>query len=223
MELIKKHGIVLFALLLVMHGLFIYFGKEEPRTFSKLLLMPLLALYLYASAKKLNRQKNLPAFAGLFFAFLGDLLLTQKGESFFLLGMLAFIGTHICYSLYFLTLQKLDFSRGKPMLLAALALLILSSEVMHLTGDSLGSFKVPILLYMVIIGAMTVFATNTIHHTATKQLTIQYFIPGAGLFVLSDSILALNLFVYHEVWLDIAVMLTYGTAQCLLVLGFSKR
>jgi uncharacterized membrane protein YhhN len=190
---------------------------------SKLLLLPLLALYLYASAEKAGRDMNLPAFAGLFFSFLGDLLLTQSGELFFLFGMAAFIGTHICNSIYFLKLQPLNFVRNNAALIAAFILVIVSGAVMAKLGSSLGSFREPIMLYMIIICCMALFAANTINHPVLKQLSIRYFIPGAGLFVLSDALLALNKFVYHEAYLDIAVMLTYGVAQCLLVMGFSRR
>ncbi len=166
---------------------------------------------------------NLPAFAGLFFSFLGDLLLTQTGELFFLLGMAAFIGTHICNSIYFLKLQTLSFVKNPAVLIAAFLLVFVSGAVMGTLGASLGSFREPIILYMVIICCMAVFATNTYNHPVLKQLAIRYFIPGAALFVLSDALLALNKFAYHETYLDLAVMLTYGAAQCLLVMGFSRR
>ena len=223
MNLIKKQGILLFAVVLVAHLFFIYNGQGDLRTLTKLLLLPLLALYLYASAEKAGRNMNLPAFAGLFFSFIGDLLLTQNGELFFLLGMAAFIGTHICNSIYFLKLQPLHFVKNNIALIAGFVLVIVSGAVMAKLGSSLGSFREPIILYMVIISCMAVFAANTFNHTVLKHLAIRYFIPGAGLFVLSDALLALNKFYYHETYLDIFVMLTYGAAQCLLVMGFSRR
>lgn len=223
MSLIKKYGVIIFAILLLLHCAFIYIGETELRTISKFLLIPFLVLYLLAATSKTQAGYNLPAYAGLFFAFLGDVLLSRSGEQFFLFGMLAFIGTHISNSIYFLKIQKLDFSKGRPMLFAAIILLIISSEVMSKTASLLEDFKVPIMLYMAIISVMAILAANTINHTQTKQLAVRFFIPGAGFFVLSDALLALNKFLYHEPSLDILVMLTYGAAQCLLVMGFSRR
>ena len=223
MTKIKKYGLWLFAIVLLIHLFFIYAGNSQGRTVSKLLLIPLLIVYLYASAQKAGRTMNLPAFAGLFFAFLGDLLLNQTGELYFLLGMAAFIGTHICNSIYFLRLQRLDYVKNNAALLAGFILVVVSGAVMAKLSSSLGSFREPIILYMVIICCMAVFAANTFNHPVLKHLATRYFIPGAGLFVLSDALLALNKFYYHQPTLDLAVMLTYGLAQWLLVIGFSRR
>lgn len=223
MNLIKKNGILLFAVVLFAHLYFIYSGNSDLRMLSKLLLLPLLALYLYASAEKAGRTMNLPAFAGLFFSFLGDLLLTQTGELYFLLGMAAFIGTHICNSIYFLKLQRLSFVKNNAALIAGFVLVFVSGAVMGTLGNKLGNLREPIILYMAIICCMAVFAANTFNHPVLKQLAIRYFIPGAAFFVLSDALLALNKFYYHEAMLDLVVMLTYGVAQCLLVMGFSRR
>ena len=46
-----------------------------------------------------------------------------------------------------------------------------------------------------------------------------FFITGALLFVLSDSLLAVNLFVMQQWVLSLGVMATYATAQYLIVKG----
>lgn len=223
MHLIRKYGISFYWMVLAIHLFLVYSGAGSLRTLSKLVLIPLLALYLYASAEKAGRSMNLPAFAGLFFAFLGDLFLTRGGELYFLLGMAAFIGTHISNSIYFLKLQPFLFSKLRVSLIAAVVLVFISGAVIGKTGPALGNFKIPIMVYMIIISCMAIFAANTFNHTILKELATRYFIPGASLFVLSDAILAMNKFYYHESLADIAVMLTYGAAQCLLVMGFARR
>jgi uncharacterized membrane protein YhhN len=45
------------------------------------------------------------------------------------------------------------------------------------------------------------------------------FIIGATLFVISDSLLAVNLFAYSRMLLSLCVMLTYASAQYLIVKG----
>ena len=69
---------------------------------------------------------------------------------------------------------------------------------------------------------MAVLASNTFTSTNFKKEAITCFIPGAAFFVLSDGLLALNKFLYHQPILDILVMLTYGLAQYFLVRGFVK-
>ena len=58
-------------------------------------------------------------------------------------------------------------------------------------------------------------------HTMGKlnPATSAYFITGAVLFVLSDSILAINLFILKQEMVGLAVMATYAAAQYFLVKG----
>jgi uncharacterized membrane protein YhhN len=216
MVLIKKYGLPLFLLVLLLHLVCIYLEMSTIRLITKLLLLPILILYLAAEPGKTSPV----VYIGLFCSFMGDLLLTRSGEIFFLLGMLAFIGTHICNILFFYRLQK--GYPGKPvnLVLAVVVLAVISGGVYFLLADQLGSFRVPILVYMAIISLMAVMATQTWVHPGLIQTSIRCFIPGAALFVLSDGLLALNKFLLHTGSIDVAVMFTYGMAQYLLVKGF---
>ena len=216
MAIYKKYGGWLFALTLVLHCLFIYLGMEELRTATKFLLLPILIGYLLSYSGKISAL----VYGGLVCSFLGDLLLSRQGESFFLFGMLAFIGTHICNSLFFARLQKGKIGKGKEGMIALLMLLVFSFLVFMLIEDNLGNFKLPILLYMLIISLMAFLATGTIQIESIKTTAIRFFIPGAVLFVVSDATLAINKFLVHQTYLDIMVMLTYGLAQYFLVKGF---
>lgn len=216
MLLIKKYGLPVFLLILLLHLICIYLEMSTPRLITKLLLLPILMLYLAAEPGKTSPV----VYMGLFCSFMGDLLLTRSGEVFFLLGMLSFIGTHICNTFFFYRLQK--GYPGKPMnlVLALVVLAVISGGVYFLLADQLGSFRIPILVYMAIISLMAVMATQILVHPGLIQTSIRCFIPGATLFVLSDGLLALNKFLLHTGFIDIAVMLTYGMAQYLLVKGF---
>lgn len=216
MLLIKKYGLPVFLLVLFLHLICIYLEMSNLRLITKLLLLPILMLYLAAEPGKASPV----VYVGLFCSFMGDLLLTRSGEIFFLLGMLAFIGTHVCNILFFYGLQKGH--PGKPMnlVLAVVVLAVISGGIYFLLADKLGSFRVPILAYMAIISLMAVMATQTWVNPGLIQTAIRCFIPGAALFVLSDGLLALNKFLLHTGSIDIAVMLTYGMAQYLLVKGF---
>ena len=70
---------------------------------------------------------------------------------------------------------------------------------------------------------MAVFAANIISDRGKRNLAVQYFIPGAILFMASDATLAVFKFKYVDVnFLQVIVMITYGYAQCLMAQGFTK-
>jgi len=213
---IKKYGLPVFLLILFLHLICISLEMSTFRLITKLLLLPILMLYLTAEPGKTSPV----VYIGLFCSFMGDLLLTRSGEVFFLLGMLAFIGTHVCNIFFFYRLQKGYPGNPMNLVLALVVLAVISGGVYFLLADQLGSFRVPILVYMAIISLMAVMATQTLVDPGLIQTSIRCFIPGAALFVLSDGLLALNKFLLHTGFIDIAVMLTYGLAQYLLVKGF---
>jgi uncharacterized membrane protein YhhN len=69
---------------------------------------------------------------------------------------------------------------------------------------------------------MTILSANLADSKRYNNAAIYYFIPGAGLFVLSDGLLAINKFNLQDPTMDIFVMLTYGLAQLYLVMGYYK-
>lgn len=219
MTVFKKYGALLFALLLLCHCLFIYLGMSDLRLLTKFLLLPFLIIYLFALSPV---KPHVLVVCGLLFSFAGDVILACSGEVFFLVGMLAFIGTHICNSFFFMQLQKGYKGNETGSLLAVTILGVFSAFVFRLLQPSLGSFQWPILFYMFIISIMAVLATRTMNNTSLKSVAMGCFIPGAALFVLSDATLAVNKFLWHEPLVDIVVMLTYGMAQYYLVRGFAK-
>lgn len=218
MRFIKKYGTSIFLALLLVHLVCIYMDLPAWRMISKLVLIPFLLLYLSAS-----REGIVPSLviSGLVFSFAGDLMLTFSGEVFFLLGMFAFICTHVCNFIFFVKLQKADKSGGIiSMVLMAGFMLALGCYVLFSLNGLLGSLQVPIIVYMLMISAMAIAAAGTSRNAFVKRVAAQCFIPGAVLFALSDGILAMNKFAWHHSSADIAVMATYGMAQYFLVKGF---
>jgi uncharacterized membrane protein YhhN len=97
MQSLRPPAGLLFFAVLVLHCLCIYYGWQEARLVTKLLLVPVLSCALFISA----RGVPVWVYTGLACCFLGDLLLAQTGELFFMLGMLAFILAHVANSIYF--------------------------------------------------------------------------------------------------------------------------
>jgi hypothetical protein len=209
--------IILFFLTLFVHLYAIVAQMPTIRIISKCLLLPLLIIYLTVSTPN-TTAINKMALLALFFSWLGDVVLLGEGN-YFVLGMLAFNMTHVQNGKLFLRLHPIRFL-GATWIGLGLALGTISL-VYYFLQYSLGTFLIPVVVYMVFISAVWVLCFNLTNQPKYKAAAISFFIPGMFLFVLSDGILAFNKFLLHqpERW-DIWVMLTYALAQWLLTEGY---
>jgi uncharacterized membrane protein YhhN len=212
-----------FVLLLAIHLFSIVFGLGGVRMITKSLLLPLLIVYLIMATGKsiLENRFGKWAIAALLFSWWGDLLLMADGTFFFLVGMLSFMLTHISNSRLLFMLQSLRISiyTGMGFVFALLAVLGFYVAL----KDSLGSFQLPVVIYMVLISFSLVMAFNLMNQVDFRSTAVSFFIPGIGLFILSDAILAFNKFLFQSpaTW-DVWVMLTYGLAQWMITEGYRQ-
>lgn len=85
----------------------------------------------------------------------------------------------------------------------------------------LGDLKIPVLVYAVVICSM-LLATVHIYFNVNEPSN-KLYVGGALLFVVSDSLLAVNKF-YHPIYLSgVLIMLTYCMAQYFIVAGFVRE
>jgi len=223
MRLIKKKGIIIFWLFLVADCFFIFLNQLSIANIFKALLVPVLIAYLLLNARKgVHLVSKIYFITGLFFAWLGDLFLIKNNDTFFLIGMCSFLLTHIIYAISFYNIRPISFSKSYQSLIAALFMIGISIPFYLLLEGYLGAFKLPIIVYMIAISAMVIFATNILQSVTKRSLAVNFFIPGAILFVLSDAILAVNKFYLMESFLNVVVILSYGYAQALIAEGFCK-
>lgn len=223
MNLIKKNGIIFFWIILFAHCAFIYLDKSYYQHLTKLMLIPILFFYLALNVKKDAYQNSkVIIYLGLFTSFLGDLLLIYTGDGFFLAGMAAFLITHICYTIFFLKANNVKFNKSTEFAITAILITIVAIKLLDFLKPYLGGLTLPVKIYMAAITIMTASAANLIGDKKLKNLALSFFLPGALLFVLSDFVLAINLFLYKDTILNIVVMISYGYAQCLFVQGFAK-
>lgn len=217
MQFLRKNGIVVYFLVLIVHCFSIYLETETLRVVTKLLLVPILAVWLIAQK---GTAFSVVVYLGLLSCFAGDVLLLFTGELFFLTGMLCFIKAHVFNSVYFIKLQDPRHSRMREAYAAAVILILLSVVVFVVLNPYLGIFRIPVLVYMLIISIMAILAANTAANGSVRRIAIRYFIPGAALFVISDAVLAINKFMAQQPMLNIIVMATYGGALYFMVKGF---
>lgn len=224
MQMLKKSWMIIFWIALILNCYFIYTGQHFQQSLTKIALVPALLFYIFSNTHNSYFKNNkILIFTAFTCAWLGDILLLNKGDMFFLSGMLAFACTHILFIIIFYRIHKLSISTARPAFTAALILISALYVLYKFIGPNLGSFKIPILIYMGIISSMAIMAVNLWSSGIRKNIVAMYFIQGAALFIISDALLALQLFLFHDIiLLAVAVMLTYGCALSLFAGGFTK-
>lgn len=191
-------------------------GNETLRIITKPLIIPILAgIYHLNAIPSTRKNYKDPVLLGLFFSWIGDILLQH--DEFFIPGLISFLTAHIFYIFFFSTTQSANtsFFKLRPvMLIAVIAYLI---ELMLLLWPHLGGMKIPVLIYGITISTM--LSAAFWQYQKLDNTTALYFIIGAGFFVASDSILALNKFKKPFDSAGIYIMSTYILAQLFIVLG----
>ncbi len=217
----KINYAVLFWAVALVHLFCIYMNWPQQRVYSKFILVPILMWYLFKSPESDKPLKGMwRAYLGLFFSWVGDVLLIGEGPSFFLSGMIAFITAHVYYSLFFIQTVPVKKETAAVFYKTLIGLSVVCGVLFLLLRSALGAYQVPILLYMLFISLMASLAVHTTSNPAYQNFALQTFVPGALLFVTSDALLATNKFYAHLPVLDLGVMLTYAGAQYFLTKGF---
>ncbi|MBT9485025.1 lysoplasmalogenase [Sediminibacterium sp.] len=215
----------IYVVVLLVHCFLLWSEQLEMARITKILLMPLLLLYLAEalapSTIKLKLSTRLVALAFLA-SWGGDIFLLYTGNLFFIGGMLCFILAHFCYIILFINIQPFKISNAFLPIMGGIVVLVMGAIILNHLAPKLGDLFLPVLVYMIVIATMFSSSILISCNAGTKQFGINYFVPGAALFVLSDSVLSLNIFAYKNVFLGVIVMLTYGFAQFLLAKGFKN-
>lgn len=211
---------LIFGLLSVIELVSLQFGFTFLHTLTKPLLMPVLIGMLYYSGIAGTKRKWI--LIGLFFSWLGDifLLLDSKGSIFFIAGLVSFLITHIFYILYFLSIVNPAPSLLKKQPLLIVLTLCYGSSLVFLLFPYLGELKIPVIVYATVICSMLLSSLH-LYNKIEKPANLFFFL-GAALFVISDSLLAVNKF-YQPIPLSgVWTMLTYCSAQYLIVKGSTR-
>ena len=205
----------LFCIISLIEISLVALGQQEFRIYSKPLIIPLLGLVYLQSTPRSKPFFQDAVLIALLFSWVGDILLQLEG--LFVPGLLAFLTAHIFYIVFFMrTVSQSDsFFKLRPvMIIAVIAYLI---ELMYLLWPTLGEMKVPVLFYGITISTM--LSAAFWQYQKLENKTALYFIIGASLFVLSDSLLAVDKFRSSFSFAGISIMSTYILAQLFIVQG----
>ena len=157
---------------------------------------------------------------GLVFSLLGDVVLQAPGR-FFLLGVGAFFLAHLAYIVGFLqNIQTPDWRMAIPVLLVGIAFWLLNGRIRQgLLQQGESALVVPVMAYALVLSLMWLAALSTLFRPGWTEPPAALVSLGAGLFFLSDSVLAYNRFVRALPASDLVVMVTYHLGQILIAGG----
>ena len=155
----------------------------------------------------------------LVFSLLGDisLMFVDKSPHFFTAGLAAFLLAHILYILVFLKDKN---TTKKPWLFSGV-LMLYGACLFFLLKDNLGVMLLPVFLYMLVILSMAISAY--LRQGSVPKISFIFVLTGAFLFLISDSILAINKFYEPLPSSNISIMFTYAFAQLFIVFGLLKQ
>ena len=186
----------------------IYLEKQLMVNFAKPMLMITLFWYYYSNTKQLNKYFVL----GLFFSFLGDLLLLGTGEVYFIFGLLFFLIAHVFYII--MVLRLISARKPKDFIMAGVPFLLLFLVLMNVLFAGLGSMKIPVIIYAMTISFFGIVSLVLYLETKTKSSLL--LLVGVLIFISSDTILALNLFYKTQSFYPLLIMISYVLAQYLI-------
>ncbi|WP_209332133.1 lysoplasmalogenase [Lunatimonas salinarum] len=214
----------LFLLAAIADMAFVTQGEPQFRYASKPLIVTGLLFYFLTSTNSIKGsilRKSVAA--GLIFSIAGDTLLLFP--NLFLFGLGAFLMTHICYIVAFKLTQNQGFNPLNVNFVRTfffnLPIYIAAAFVYFLIRKNLQDLQIPMVIYIMVIVMMVTMARERFGKTNAASFW-QVFL-GAALFLVSDSILALNRFFQPIDDAGILIMGTYTMAQLLIVMGIRSH
>jgi uncharacterized membrane protein YhhN len=144
----------------------------------------------------------------LVFSGCGDLLLAFDE---FIFGVAAFLLAQLSYALIFKAYWQSISTRWAM----SVGLLIYMVFMAWLLLPSLGDLQLPVMAYLLVISAMGLLAVQS-------SLPIRWAVLGAVVFIISDSLIAVNKFISPVPFESYWIMSTYYAAQFMLVTSLLK-
>lgn len=178
---------------------------------SKPLLMISLFFFYFQKVKQNMKISDKIMLVSLIFSCLGDTFLMFQGKNpqFFLLGLGSFLVAQLAYSGVFKPLGVTSYNKRFPFIIYGfLFVLLLSNKIPK-------GFMLPISAYAPAIMWMGITAAER----QTNQKSYLFVLIGAILFIISDSLIAVNKFAFSIPLSGLWIMATYIAAQYLIVEG----
>lgn len=171
-----------------------------------LIILTLIILYYFSAIRR-----SYWYLLALLFSLFGDIFLLNK-TNYFLLGIASFLMTQIMYSI--LIIKLLNKSSIKQKLIASFPFIVFFSILISVLGSKLDEYFVPVIIYAVAISVFGILSLLNYQLNSTKSS--RFLLVGAVLFIISDTMIALNKFQEPKLIYPVAIMITYIFAQYLI-------
>lgn len=213
----QKHWVFLFVAALIGDISGLQLENTTLQFFCKPMIIPAIIGFFYSSTHQITKGVHKWVLLALLFSWAGDILLMFQDQDsvFFLLGLSAFLSAHIFYIAFFHNLRIKENIKSNPWLLVIVV--VYYATLISFLSPFLGDMKLPVRIYGIVISFMFMLAMHML--SIKNKVAGRWMVLGAFLFVLSDSLLALNKFYQPFESANILIMLTYGFAQFYIVKG----
>lgn len=210
----------LFVLIVIIYFTGMALQEDTVQFIFKPFLMGSLLFYFLICTSNTSSPLKKWVVAALAFSVAGDTLLmfANASELFFILGLLSFLIAHLFYIIIFHHIRTHHQIAGKWY--AAIIVAVYYFTIISFLLPFLGSLKYPVITYGLVISFMLLVAMHL--YDLEDNKTARYLLTGAILFVISDSVLAINKFYHAYTWGGWAIMTTYVLAQWLIVQGLAR-
>jgi len=213
----QKHWTLLFIIVLLGELIGIQLENNILQFIFKPLIIPVVIGYFDSQINDITKGFNKWIVAALIFSWIGDvqLMFQDKKDIFFLLGLSSFLLAHVFYIVYFHQVRVKENVKSNPWLLVIVV--VYYGALISFLSPYLGDMKLPVRIYGIVISFMFMLAMHMLfirNKSAGKWMMI-----GVLLFVLSDSLLALNKFYQSFEFASVAIILAYALAQFFIVKG----
>lgn len=215
----QKTFSILFFILLLFELFTNHYTSLQPLHYiAKPLLLIALLVFFIKQSQKLHKSVRILTSIALVCSLFGDvfLMFDDQNQLFFILGLVAFLIAHIFYVLVFLKHRNTN----KSPYLFITALILYANTLFYFIKSNLGDLLIPVVVYMLVILSMA--TTAFMRHQKVNSLSFSLVLLGAFFFLISDSLLSLNLFYKPLPLANISIMTTYALAQYLIVIGILK-
>jgi uncharacterized membrane protein YhhN len=196
------------------------FGWPDVRVITKPSLLLLLTAWYITTIRQNNQSLSAMLLAALIFSWLGDVLLMGTGDLYFMLGLGSFLLAHVFYIFTFRQFRnenEANALQGLQRIRFAFPIVLSGTGLVIILYPNLGGLALPVLVYA---GVLTAMVLNALFRFGrTNSPSFAYVFGGAILFMISDSVLAINKFLEPVDGAGTWIMLTYIAAQFFIVKG----
>lgn len=199
-----------------------YFDLHWTYLLSKPLILISIFIFFRSHTGSVNniRFRNL-LLTGFVFSLIGDVLLMFQiaGQNFLIGGLIAFLVAHLCYATGFISdmFDKRPWSQHWGQLAFSTLIVVYGAEFFIINRFDFGSLYFPVMIYCMAIVIMGVNAVMRDKYKNPKGYL--KVVIGAVFFIISDSLLATNLFITPIPFSGPLILGTYVIAQYLIATG----